>query len=194
MPGVFTIPSSTSEFPARTRLLPKGTDFKYPGRGIHGYARAPARQYYPCRETGLPPGLVPPKTHKWEGGGGKKGHGDLGFFLLHLRCHSGLVTYWWMYAWSSRRQWLAHLLCHFLLQSRWLYTASQQEMMAIPCKHCQIDHLTSECAVTPVLPKTIQDPTAPPVKERLATKEKHPSPLSRQQLICTLRNSCSWEV
>lgn len=72
-----------------------------------------------------------------------------------------------------------------------VYIANQRERVTLPCKHChEIDHSTSDCAVTSILPKTI-----PPAEntgstgERVNVKGKRPAPYTRQRPVCSSWNA-----
>ena len=75
-----------------------------------------------------------------------------------------------------------------------VYIASQREKVVVPCIHChEIDHGTSDCAISSVLPKSTSQPSeapTPPV-ERASTKGKRPAPYPRQRPICASWNAGS---
>ena len=62
-----------------------------------------------------------------------------------------------------------------------VYIATQRDKVAVPCNHChEIDHLSSDCVVASVLPKTVSSPSdrppfGPP-PEYTGSKSRRPAP------------------
>lgn len=77
-----------------------------------------------------------------------------------------------------------------------VFIANQQGRVLIPCKHCfEVDHVSTECAVAAVLPKS-RDRTAESLPfstgaERSMAKGKCPAPYTRQRPICSSWNNGS---
>ena len=106
------------------------------------------------------------------------GNGWLTYDAVFRRNQEGLSTPW-NYIDASLHQ---------------VFIANQQGKVVVPCKHCyEVDHLSADCAVAAVLPKS-RDSTADTqstavAQERISSKGKRPAPYTRQRPICSSWNS-----
>ena len=77
-----------------------------------------------------------------------------------------------------------------------VYIANQQGRVSVPCRHClEVDHVSADCAVVAVLPKsrdgTADSPSTTKALERSWAKGKRIAPYNRQRPICSSWNNGS---